>query len=59
MKILILLLVINLFHLINAQDSLHLVKTYTGTTVNKLTGANSLGDINGDSYDDYCVIFRD
>jgi hypothetical protein len=42
-----------------AQDSLYLVNTLVGDTLNRLNNAKAAGDINGDGYADLAVMFED
>jgi hypothetical protein len=48
-----------LFASLQAQDSLHLVNTLVGDTLNRLNFAKAAGDINGDGYDDLAISFED
>ena len=43
---------------IYSQNSLYLVDTLTGTSDNKLVKAIGFGDMNGDSYADFVVVYR-
>lgn len=55
----ILLLLYLFFPITKAQDSLYLIGTITGESLEKrITNVNRIGDVNGDGYDDFMVSRR-
>jgi hypothetical protein len=58
-RLTVLLLLSFFFPEINAQDSLYLVGTITGASTEKnITDISSVGDVNGDGYDDFAIVSR-